>query len=81
MVNGPWSEDRYKKVAGKMMPAVVKIAGPGWDKFCAKAHNAPVLLTDNGLWDVLCMFYQVSPGLHQQLDEAFKTVVSKILSA
>ena len=81
VVDGPWSEDVYKKIAGKMMPPVVRIARKGWEDFCAKPHNVPVLLTENGLWDVLCMFYQVSPKLHQQLDNAFKTVMSKILSA
>jgi hypothetical protein len=82
VIDGPWSEDIYKEIASNMMPAVVRdrAFASEWKIFCAQPHIASMFKAKNGLWNAFCVFWEEFQNFDEILDNAFKSVTSKVLS-
>jgi hypothetical protein len=81
-VDSPWSSKERMQVAAEMMPTVALLCEKEWDSFCAKPHIMSMLAgAEAGLWHALCIFWQRSPGIRSELDNALKRAVSRVFKA
>jgi hypothetical protein len=81
LMNSPWSDRVCMQIASQMQPAVTAICGTKWEQFCSKTHVVPMLKAETGLWNALCVFWQMSPGIRKELDAALDRVASNVLKS